>query len=65
MNAELLGFGISALALEVGVLVGSHHLYPRLEIPEDAESSLQVLTAMLAGVLLLAGLGLVLLGLFG
>ena len=64
MNAELLAFGVSALALGIGVLVGSRHLYPRLEIPADAESSLQVLTAMLAGVLLLAGLVLILLALF-
>ena len=36
-----------------------------LELPDDAESSLQLLTAMIAGILLLAGLGLILLGLFG
>ena len=65
MNAELLAFGISALALGIGVLVGGRHLYPRLELAEDAESSLQLLTAMIAGVLLLTGLGLVLVGLFG
>lgn len=64
MNAELLAFGVSALALAIGVLVGSRHLYPRLELPDDAESSLQSLTAMIAGILLLTGLGLVLLGLF-
>ncbi|MFA9425998.1 hypothetical protein [Natronorubrum sp. A-ect3] len=65
MNAELLAFGASALALGVGVLVAARRLYPRLELPDDAESSLQLLTAMIAGILLLAGLGLVLLGLFG
>lgn len=64
MSTELLAFGISALALGIGVLVGARHLYPRLDIPEDAESSLRLLTAMIAGVLLLTGLGLVLIGLF-
>ncbi|SIS08946.1 hypothetical protein [Natronorubrum thiooxidans] len=65
MSAELLAFGVSALALGIGVLVAARHLYPRLELPADAESSLELLTAMIAGILLLAGLGLVLLGLFG
>ena len=65
MSAELLAFGVSALALGIGVLVAARRLYPRLEIPEEARSSLQVLTSMIAGILLLTGLGLVLIGLFG
>lgn len=65
MNAELLAFGLMSLATGIAVLVGARELYPRLEVAEDAESSLRMLTAMLAGVLLFAGLGLVLLGLFG
>ena len=64
MNAELLAFGVSSLALGIAVLVAARRLYPRLDVPEDAESSLQLLTAMLAGVLLLVGLVLVLLALF-
>ena len=64
MNAELLAFGVSSLALGIAILVAARRLYPRLDVPEDAESSLQLLTAMLAGVLLLAGLVLVLLALF-
>lgn len=64
MNAELLAFGVSALALGIAILVAARRLYPRLDVPEDAESSLQLLTAMLAGMLLLVGLGLVLLALF-
>ncbi|APX97110.1 hypothetical protein [Natronorubrum daqingense] len=65
MNAELLAFGLLSLATGIAVLVGARQLYPRLEVTADAESSLRLLTAMLAGVLLFAGLGLVLLGLFG
>ncbi|QFU81629.1 hypothetical protein [Natronorubrum aibiense] len=65
MNAELLAFGASALALGIGVLAAAHRLYPRLEVPEETEASLELLTAMIAGILLLTGLGLVLLGLFG
>lgn len=65
MSAELLAFGVIALALGIGVLVAARRLYPRLDVPEDAQSSLQLLTSMIAGVLLLTGLGLVLIGLFG
>lgn len=64
MSTELVAFGVSALALGIGVLMAGRRLYPRLDIPADAESSLQLLTAMIAGVLLLTGLGLVLVGLF-
>ena len=64
MSVQLLAFGVIALALGVGVLAAGRRLYPRLDIPEDAESSLQLLTSMIAGILLLTGLGLVLLGLF-
>lgn len=65
MNAELLAFGLVAIALGIGVLMAARRLYPRLDLPEDAQSSLQLLTAMIAAILLLTGLGLVLLGLFG
>ena len=64
MSTQLLAFGVIALALGIAVLVAGRRLYPRLDIPEDAESSLQLLTSMIAGILLLTGLGLVLLGLF-
>ncbi|QSW97809.1 hypothetical protein [Haloterrigena alkaliphila] len=64
MSTELLAFGISALALGIGVLVATRRFYPRLDVPEDVESSLQALTSMIAGILLLTGLGLILLGLF-
>ncbi|ELY58991.1 hypothetical protein [Natronolimnohabitans innermongolicus] len=64
MNAELLAFGVGALALGIATLVAARRLFPRLDVPEDAEASLELLTAMLVGVLLLAGLGLVLLALF-
>ncbi|NUB90710.1 hypothetical protein HTZ84_14300 [Haloterrigena sp. SYSU A558-1] len=64
MSTELVAFGVSALALGIGVLIAGRRLYPRLDVPEDAESTLQLLTAMIAGVLLLTGLGLVLVGLF-
>lgn len=64
MSTQLVAFGIIALALGIGVLVAARRLYPRLDVPEDAEASLRMLTAMIAGVLLLTGLGLVLVGLF-
>ena len=64
MSVQLLAFGVVALALGIGVLVAGRQLYPRLDIPEDAEASLQLLTAMIAGILLLTGVGLVLLALF-
>lgn len=65
MNGDLIAFGLVALALGIGALVGARHLFPRLNVPTDTESSIQLLVAMIAGILLLIGLGLVLIGLFG
>ncbi|MDQ2050109.1 hypothetical protein RBH26_06385 [Natronolimnohabitans sp. A-GB9] len=64
MNAELLAFGVGAIGLGIAILAAARRLYPRLDVPEDAEASLELLTAMLVGILLLTGLGLVLLALF-
>ena len=64
MSTELIAFGGVAILLGVGLLAVSRRLYPRLDIAEDALDSIRFLTALIAGVLLVTGLGLVLIGLF-
>ena len=64
MSTELIAFGGVAILLGVGLLAVSRRLYPRLDIAEDALESIRFLTALIAGVLLVTGLGLVLIGLF-
>lgn len=62
MDAQLLAFGLGAFALGIGFLVAGRRLYPRLEVPPEARRSLQLLTALIAAILMLTGLGLVLIG---
>ncbi|ADD06526.1 beta-ketoadipyl CoA thiolase [Natrialba magadii ATCC 43099] len=65
VNVDLVAFGIIAIAIGVGALSASRHLYPRLELSEDAMATVRLLTAMIAGVLVLSGLGLVVIGIVG
>lgn len=65
MSTELIVFGTFAILLGVGLLSAARRFYPRLDMADDALASVRLLTAVIAGVLLLMGLGLVLLGLFG
>ncbi|MEY7850530.1 hypothetical protein AB7C87_15180 [Natrarchaeobius sp. A-rgal3] len=62
MNVELVAFGAIALAAGAGLLYTARHLYPRLDLSEDALASIRLLTALIIGVLLLGGAGLVLVG---
>lgn len=62
MDAELLAFGLGALAVGIGFLVAARRLYARLDVPADVRRSLQLLTALTAAVLVLTGLGLLLVG---
>ncbi|WP_306056163.1 hypothetical protein [Natronococcus wangiae] len=63
MSTELIIFGVMAIALGGGLLYVGRHLYPRLDLTRDALSTVRLLTAVIAGVLLLTGLGLVAVGL--
>lgn len=64
MSTELIVFGGFAILFGVGLLAISRRLYPRLDLADDAMASIRLLTALIAGVLLLTGLGLVLVGIF-
>ncbi|MFC4543970.1 hypothetical protein ACFO5R_18745 [Halosolutus amylolyticus] len=65
VSTELIVFGAVAILLGVGLLSAARRFYPRLELAEDALSTIRLLTALIAAVLLLTGVGLVLVGLFG
>ncbi|MCW8173116.1 hypothetical protein [Natrialba swarupiae] len=62
MNVELVAFGAIALAAGAGLLYAARQLYPRLDVSDDALVSIRLLTALIVGVLLLGGAGLVLVG---
>ena len=62
MNVELVVFGLVAIAIGVALLYGARHLYPRLELADEALASVRLLTAIIAALLLLGGLGLVVVG---
>lgn len=64
VNVDLVAFGIIAVVIGFGVLSVARHFYPRLDISEDALATIRLLTALIAGVLLLTGLGLVVIGVF-
>ena len=59
-----MAFGGVALMLGVGLLAIGRRLYPRLDLADDALATVRLLTALIAAVLLLTGLGLVIVGLF-
>ncbi|WP_265110118.1 hypothetical protein [Halosolutus halophilus] len=65
MSTELIVFGAIAILLGVGLLSAARRFYPRLDLAEEALSSIRLLTALIAAVLLLTGLGLILVGLVG
>ncbi|WP_246998552.1 hypothetical protein [Halosolutus gelatinilyticus] len=65
MSTQLVVFGVVAILLGVGLLSAGRRVYPRLDVTEDSLESIRYLTALIAAVLLLTGLGLVLVGLFG
>lgn len=65
MNVELVAFGVLALAVAFGLLSAARHLYPRLELSADALKPIRLLTALIVGILILTGLGLIVLGVFG
>ena len=64
VNVELVAFGVLALAIAVGLLSAARHLYPRLGLSGDALETIRFLTALIVGILVLTGLGLVGIGLF-
>ncbi|WP_049926805.1 hypothetical protein [Halopiger goleimassiliensis] len=63
MTVELVGFGLVSFTAGTGLLVAARAVYPRLEVTPETRSSIQFLTAVIASVLVLAGVGLVLVGL--
>ncbi|MFC4436580.1 MULTISPECIES: hypothetical protein [Natrialbaceae] len=63
MSTELIIFGMAAIALGSGLLYAGRRLYPQLDLTRDALSTVRLLTAVIAGVLLLTGIGLVVIGL--
>ncbi|AXR79402.1 hypothetical protein [Natrarchaeobaculum sulfurireducens] len=62
MNVELVVFGLIAIAIGIALLYAARHLYPRLELVDEALASVRLLTAIIVALLLLGGLGLVLVG---
>lgn len=62
MDADLIGLGILATAGGIALAYVARYLYPRLDAPKDSLASLRFLTALIVGILLVLGLGLILLG---
>ncbi|GAB3667429.1 hypothetical protein [Halopiger thermotolerans] len=62
MNVELIAMGVLAIALGVGVLSLARRLYPRLAFEADTMETIRLLTALIVGVLVLTGLGLIAVG---
>ncbi|EMA30552.1 hypothetical protein [Halobiforma nitratireducens] len=62
MGTELIVLGTAVVAVGIALLVGARHVYPRLDLPDDALGSIRLLTALIAGLLLATGLGLVAVG---
>ena len=63
MDADLIALGILAVAVALGVGYAARYLYPRLDAPKESITSLRFLTALIVGILLALGIGLVLVGL--
>lgn len=64
VTTELIVFGLASIALGGGLLYAGRRFYPRLDLTPDALTSVRLLTALIAGVLFLMGIGLVVIGLF-
>ncbi|WP_244510165.1 hypothetical protein [Natronobacterium texcoconense] len=62
MSTELIVFGALVVAVAIALLSVGRHLYPRLDLHEDELTSIRLLTALISGLLLLIGLGLVVIG---
>ncbi|WP_207890207.1 hypothetical protein [Natrarchaeobius chitinivorans] len=62
MNVELVVFGAFSIVAGFGLLYAARHLYPRLDLTDDALASVRLLTALIVGVLVLTGIGLVIVG---
>lgn len=62
MNVELIAMGVLAIALGVGLLSLARRFYPRLEFGADTMETIQLLTALIVGLLVLTGLGLIAVG---
>nr|WP_083822862.1 hypothetical protein [Halopiger xanaduensis] len=54
--------GILAIALGVGLLSLARRFYPRLEFGADTMETIRLLTALIVGILVLTGLGLIAVG---
>ncbi|SFS68197.1 hypothetical protein [Halostagnicola kamekurae] len=65
MDADLIGLGILALAGGLAFEFAARYVYPHLDAPRESLSSLRFLTTLIVGILLVLGLGLFLLGVFG
>jgi hypothetical protein len=63
VSTELIAFGAIAIALGGGLLYAGRHLYPRLDLGKEALSTVRLLTAVIASMLVLMGLGLIIVGL--
>ncbi|RKD93478.1 hypothetical protein [Halopiger aswanensis] len=62
MNVELIALGVLVIALGVGVLSLARRFYPRLEFGTETMETIRLLTALIVGLLVLTGLGLIAVG---
>lgn len=62
MDADLVALGLLAIVVGIAVAVAARRLAPRLEAPEESFETLRFLTALITGILVALGLGLVLVG---
>lgn len=65
MDADLIGLGILATGGGITLAYVARYLYPRLDAPKESLASLRYLTALIVGILLILGLGLIFLGVLG
>ncbi len=62
MDVDLIALGILVIAAAICVGYAARYLYPRLDAPKESLTSLRFLTALIVGILLALGLGLILVG---
>lgn len=62
VSTDLIVLGAIVIAIGLGLLSAGRHFYPRLDLSDEELSSIRLLTALTAAILLLTGIGLVVVG---